>query len=124
MLKDDFFKINYLENTEKTVHAVLEINPSHRIFEGHFPGQPVVPGVCMMQMIKEVVETVIGMETRLLKAEYLKFLSVINPRENKIIRAELKYDLSDKGEINIIGNLLNDARIYLKCKAQLRLISL
>ncbi|MEJ0079486.1 MAG: hypothetical protein WDM78_00620 [Puia sp.] len=25
------------------------------IFSGHFPGQPVLPGVCMMEMVAEVL---------------------------------------------------------------------
>jgi 3-hydroxyacyl-[acyl-carrier-protein] dehydratase len=119
MLKGDFFKINSLESTGNRVQALLEINPSHRIFDGHFPGQPVVPGVCMMQMIKEVLETEIGRETRLAKAGYLKFLSVIDPRENKMIRAELQYEVAASGEISVTGSLLRDAKICLKCKLQL-----
>jgi 3-hydroxyacyl-[acyl-carrier-protein] dehydratase len=119
MLKNDFFFILSLESDGSKVRASLEINPSHRIFDGHFPGEPVVPGVCMMQMIKEILETVIGRETRLLKAEYLKFLSVINPRENKLIRAELQYEQEETGEINIQGSLLSEVAVYLKYKAQL-----
>jgi 3-hydroxyacyl-[acyl-carrier-protein] dehydratase len=122
MLKGDFYKINALETKGNRVHALLELNPSHRIFDGHFPGQPVVPGVCMMQMIKEILETVLTKETRLFKADYLKFLIVINPKENRLIQAELQYDLNSNGEISVIGTLLNEAKIYLKCKAQLRFI--
>ena len=28
----------------------VEIDPTHPIFEGHFPDQPVLPGVCMVQI--------------------------------------------------------------------------
>jgi 3-hydroxyacyl-[acyl-carrier-protein] dehydratase len=120
MLKGDFFFINSLESKGNKVLALLELNPSHRIFDGHFPGEPVVPGVCMIQMIKEVLETVVGRETRLFKADYLKFLAIIDPRKNKTIWAELQYELLENQEINVIGSLLNEARIYLKCKAKLR----
>jgi 3-hydroxyacyl-[acyl-carrier-protein] dehydratase len=122
MLKDDFFTIKLLESSGNKVQALLELNPAHRIFEGHFPGHPVVPGVCMMQMIKELLEVVVGSETRLQKADYLKFLSIIDPRKNRTIRAEFQYELSDSGEISLTGSLLNEATIYLKCKAKLRLI--
>ena len=44
MLLDDFFKIINLQQKENTFKAELEINAAHKIFEGHFPGQPVTPG--------------------------------------------------------------------------------
>jgi 3-hydroxyacyl-[acyl-carrier-protein] dehydratase len=58
MLQGDFFIISKIETTEAEIKAELIINARHKIFEGHFPGQPVVPGVCMMQMVKEIIEKV------------------------------------------------------------------
>ena len=29
------------------------LNPDHLIYKAHFPGQPVTPGVCILQMIQE-----------------------------------------------------------------------
>ena len=63
MLLNDFFTINDKVSSETEIWAELYINATHKIFEGHFPNQPVVPGVCMMQMIKEILEQVIGKET-------------------------------------------------------------
>jgi 3-hydroxyacyl-[acyl-carrier-protein] dehydratase len=97
MLQGDFFTITTLQADHNTVNAILEINAAHRIFEGHFPGQPVVPGVCMMQMVKEVMEKVIGHTTRLVKADHLKFLSMVNPNENNTITAQLKYTQNNNG---------------------------
>jgi 3-hydroxyacyl-[acyl-carrier-protein] dehydratase len=114
MLQGDFFTITTLQADHNTVNAVLEINAAHRIFEGHFPGQPVVPGVCMMQMVKEVMEKAIGHTTRLVKADHLKFLSMVNPRENNTITAQLKYVQADNGEIQVTGSLLNGTATCLK----------
>src|SRR5690349_17802614 len=114
MLQEDFFTITTLQADNNTVHAVLEINAAHRIFEGHFPGQPVVPGVCMMQMVKEIMEKVIGRTTRLVKADHLKFLSMVNPRENTTITAQLKYVQTSNGDIQVTGSLLNNTATCLK----------
>jgi len=69
MLKDDFFYIQSVNDEQGVISAMLEINPSHKIFQGHFPGQPVVPGVCMMEMVKEITEMVTGKEMFLQKAD-------------------------------------------------------
>ncbi len=116
MLLGSFFDIQSIQASGEAIHARLEINPHHPIFDGHFPGTPVVPGVCMMQMLKEIAESVIGQKTRLVKSDQLKFLSVIDPHVNKIIQAELKYKVDESGEIQVVGSLSNNDRVFLKFK--------
>lgn len=125
ILLGDFFTIGSLETPVHdgsfTVKAILDINPSHPIFEGHFPGQPVVPGVCMMQMIKEVLETVIGQETRLVSAASAKFLAMIDPGETRQVSAELICRGEDAGgpgkQISVEGKFFKEEVTYLKYKA-------
>ena len=49
ILLNDFFTINDTVTSETEIWAELHINSNHKIFEGHFPNQPVVPVVCIMQ---------------------------------------------------------------------------
>ena len=78
LLEKNFYTVQSFTNEEGIAKASISINAAHEIFKGHFPGQPVVPGVCMTQIVKELLEKAITKETRLLKADHLKFLSVIN----------------------------------------------
>jgi 3-hydroxyacyl-[acyl-carrier-protein] dehydratase len=43
----------------------------------------------MMQMVKELVESFTGRKLRLARADHLKFLTIIDPRENNLIEADL-----------------------------------
>ncbi len=123
MLLKDFFTINDKVSSETEIWAELFINADHKIFEGHFPNQPVVPGVCMMQIIKEILEEVIGKSTNLLQAADMKFLAVINPIENNLIHASIKYATDESGAINIVASLFKDELVHFKCKAQLQVYS-
>ena len=118
MLLNDFFTINDTVTSETEIWAELLINANHKIFEGHFPNQPVVPGVCMMQMVKEILEQVIGKETNLLKALDMKFLAVINPIENNLIHASIKYATDESGTINVVASLFKDELVHFKFKGQ------
>ena len=120
ILLNDFFTINDKVSSETEIWAELFINAGHKIFEGHFPNQPVVPGVCMMQMIKEILEEVIGKETNLITAAELKFLAVINPLENNLVHTSIKYASDENGAINISASLFKDELVHFKCKAQLQ----
>ena len=116
MLQGNFFTIRSIDVSDGSVTADLELNPSHHIFDGHFPGTPVVPGVCMMQMIKEILENVVGRETMLVKADHIKFLVVINPNENKTLTAGLKYTHDDNGHLSVIASLFIPGTTFFKFK--------
>ena len=116
MLQGDFFQINQLEIAGADVKAELVINATHKIFDGHFPGQPVVPGVCMMQMVKEIIEQATQKKTDLLKAGDMKFLAVINPQQNNLIQAALKYTVEENGSMVVSATLFKDELIHFKFK--------
>lgn len=121
MLLNDFFTITEKEYSATEIWAALVINADHKIFEGHFPNQPVVPGVCMMQMIKEILEHIIGKNTNLVKAAELKFLALINPRENNLVHASIKYAAGEGGAVNIVASLFKDELVHFKFKGQFAL---
>ncbi len=118
MLKDDFFYIQSVSDEQGVISASLEINAAHKIFQGHFPGQPVVPGVCMMEMVKEVTETVTGKEMFLQKADNIKFLSVIDPNQNRNVNARITYANSENKRITFEATLFKEDIIYLKFKGE------
>lgn len=120
MLLGDFFTITEFQQEGNEVKAMLEIDASHKIFEGHFPGQPVVPGVCMMQMVKEILEKLLGRKTDLVKAHEMKFMVVINPEANNKVLASLKYSTDDTGEINLTAGISKDETVHFKFKGQFR----
>ena len=90
MLQNELFTFTGIIAEGDVVKANVTIDPTHPIFEGHFPGQPVLPGVCTTQMVKELLENHIQKKTWLVKALDIKFLAVIVPQADKLIRIELK----------------------------------
>ena len=50
MLLENFYKIIHIKEREDGKQEIeIELNPGHVLYQGHFPGQPVVPGVCTLQ---------------------------------------------------------------------------
>ena len=116
MLQGDFFTISSIETTNFEIKATLVINASHKIFVGHFPGQPVVPGVCMMQMVKEIMEQVTGKKTDLIKSAEMKFLAIIDPSHYNKISATLKYAIDDNQNMIVSAVLFKDELTHFKFK--------
>lgn len=95
MLLKDFYTIKNLDISNKeNIKAIIELNKDHEVYKGHFPGNPVVPGVCLTQLIKEVMENVENKELMLVFADHIKFMAVVNPEINSTLHIDLnvKYD--------------------------------
>ncbi|WP_082498281.1 3-hydroxyacyl-ACP dehydratase [Chryseobacterium sp. Leaf180] len=114
----DFYRVEKLSNDDSgNFTAEIKLNPSHNIFKGHFPGNPVTPGVCMMQIVKDLTEKCTAEKLFLKSASNVKFMSVINPEENP----DLMIQLNIKTEENIIkvkSTTLFGETIALKMSAQ------
>jgi len=114
MLKDDFFTISSIQKENNSFKIMLELNAMHKIFEGHFPGQPVVPGACMLQIVKEVTENILSKKMRLAKADNIKFLLLINPNEHRTLQMDLTFNISGDGIANVSANLSNGSSACFK----------
>lgn len=106
------FKIILTENTENSIVAILSINADSDIFKGHFPGQPVVPGACMLQTVKEIVSDKLEMPLRLLKADNIKFLGLVEPGTDQF-NLSINYQITDE-QIKITANLSSGETVYMK----------
>jgi 3-hydroxyacyl-[acyl-carrier-protein] dehydratase len=118
MLLDSLFIVKDYSAEGNEIKATLELDENHSIFKGHFPGQPVVPGVCMMQSVKELVERHVKQKLVVAEADNMKFLSVIDPRTNKLIQAAISVSNKDS-VLSINASLFAENVTFFKLKATL-----
>jgi 3-hydroxyacyl-[acyl-carrier-protein] dehydratase len=115
MLKESLFKILSRHQTEDTIEAVLEIDQLNEIFAGHFPDQPIVPGACMLQIVKEILADALNKPLRLVKADNIKFLSLVQPATQSL-QLSIAYTLTDN-DIKINANLMAGETTCMKLQA-------
>ncbi|MCO5268657.1 MAG: 3-hydroxyacyl-ACP dehydratase [Brumimicrobium sp.] len=102
MLKDDFYTIDKIDKlSENEYDAFIQLNRNHSIFEGHFPGKPIVPGVCMLQIVKEIVSSLVNKNISLKVSKNIKFTALIDPTINSYLRLNLLIDELEGGEIKV-----------------------
>ena len=73
--------------------ATVRLLPESAVYRGHFPGYPITPGVCLVQMALELIGEMAGQaggNVRLVGAKNIKFTSPVIPEEG----AELRFNLS------------------------------
>ena len=113
MLTDPIFKILSINSTEGLISAALEIDIDHEIFNGHFPEQPVVPGACMVQLVKDILEKRLDTTLQLKIANNLKFLELVNPQIIANLQLQLAYTIEDEF-IKVNGELVAEDIVYFK----------
>jgi len=113
MLLNDFYSIVQQVPAAGSVKAKIAINTSHGILKGHFPGLPVVPGVCMMQMVLEMMEVSSGKQVSL--------IAVINPEQIGEIEMAISY-AEEGGQFLISATLFAGAVTFFKLKATLKIV--
>ena len=59
------------------------------VYRGHFPGNPIAPGVCTIQMIKELAADLLQREVRIAAIKQCKFLSPLRPDEQSLVEVRL-----------------------------------
>ncbi|HEY8955897.1 3-hydroxyacyl-ACP dehydratase [Chitinophaga sp.] len=97
MLAGNFYTVTSQSREAGQVAVTIELNAAHPIFQGHFPEQPVVPGVCMMQTITEVLEGALDKKVKLKKASQMKFLNMIDPTKQPLVDVTLTYKEEEAG---------------------------
>lgn len=95
-LKNNLYKIISKEEVNSIFNYTIELNPSCVIYQAHFPGEPITPGVCIVQIGKEVIEDLLleqssaSRRLEIIKAKNIKFLSVISPNETPILTYQVR----------------------------------
>lgn len=118
MLLNNLYTIQTLSETDNQLQATILLKPDHAIFSGHFPGQPVLPGVCMMEMVAEVTGAFMKGSYRISGGPLIKFLRMIDPRMNPSIQLEIKYhQSSDYTTTN--GRIFSGADVFMKFQLNL-----
>lgn len=96
ILLNSFYTITEQNSDIDKVNAIIRIDPSHGIFQGHFPGQPVVPGVCMVQIVKELMEQRTGKKLLFSKGHQLKFLQLLVPVADEAIQVNISWTADEE----------------------------
>jgi len=91
------YTLDNLTVVETKATANITINKDHIVFKGHFPGNPVMPGVCMMQIIKEITEKIVNKKLFMPSASNIKFMAIINPFVTPELELQLDIIESDEG---------------------------
>jgi acyl-coenzyme A synthetase/AMP-(fatty) acid ligase len=87
--------------------ALLPIAPDHPAFAGHFPGEPIVPGVVLLDEALHAIGASIKADLSRCRISTVKFLSPLRPGQPASVHYELQ---DDDAVMKIRFDIMSDAR--------------
>ena len=117
-LENNFYTINNIEQKSDDAFAVeVTILPEHQIYEGHFPQQPVVPGVCTLTIIRECIGNILSKEVSFASIKECKYVSALIPQED--LRIMINFTITES-KVTAVVERVDDQQMVLKLKASLK----
>jgi len=88
-LNGDLYRVKSMTDGEGCCTFCIELNPGHWIKESHFPGNPIVPGVFLLQMVTELASQKFGYPLYIRSIRNVKFISIMSPLANPDVTVKL-----------------------------------
>lgn len=115
MVLKDFYKVLSEEKTSDSKYTItILVNEKHEVFKGHFPGNPIMPGVCMIQIIKELTEKITESTLMIQTLANVKFMALINPENNPELRLELDITRTEDNLVKVKNTTYFNETVALK----------
>lgn len=113
-LLNDLYSIISRTDGEGRCDFTIELNPQHFIYKAHFPGEPITPGVCIMQIAKELLEEAVSQQLTLSCVKNIKFLRIISPSEITVLDYSLTKIVTEGDTVKVQVNVLSGEDVYAK----------
>lgn len=115
MVLKDFYKVLSEEKTGDSKYSItILINEKHDVFKGHFPGNPIMPGVCMIQIIKELTAAITKSTLIIQTLSNVKFMALINPEVTPELRLDLEITTTEDDLVKVKNTTYFNDTVALK----------
>lgn len=102
------------------MEAEITVDRDSRVYAGHFPSNPLTPGVYQVQMLIDVLQEHLGMPLLLSAARSIKFTSPHNPDDHTVLHLLAKISPGSDGIYAINARLFKGETDYLKFRGDFR----
>ncbi|NPD45284.1 MULTISPECIES: hydroxymyristoyl-ACP dehydratase [unclassified Lentimicrobium] len=119
MLKDQLYTIQNIDYQDFVLKAEIKLIKTNPIFKGHFPDVPVLPGVTMMQMVKELLEIAEEKKFLIQSAGQIKFLQMLNPEHLDVVNWEINVGKTEERLFKVKAQMIKEDIVFFKMTGKL-----
>lgn len=122
-MKKKIFSIKEIIIEKETHVFTIEIDFSHSVLKGHFPKNPIIPGVMTNDIISNLISKIKEEKYILVSAKNIKFIKPIQPKKNNIYTVKIAEKIkSIQDKISVIASISQENDFYYKLNAEFKKI--
>lgn len=118
MLHNELYTVSDKLFTDNSLTVKVILNPGHFVYDAHFPGNPVTPGVYLLQMCKEILSEHMNKNLAMRWVKNVKFLQVLNPDKNNEVYCKICWNITGNACHTMIS-VENGTGVFVKINAVL-----
>ena len=111
--------VNTTTLDEETVVTVL-LNGDSPVYRAHFPGNPITPGACLLEMGRELASAVVKKDLSLEKADNIKFLKAIHPLQTPRVEFRMQVQWQEHGSWKVRTEVMDGDLVMTRMTLWLR----
>lgn len=78
-----FYNLVSFEAADSRFSARVELVQDNPIYKAHFPGHPITPGACQLEIVRAVTSKAAGKDVTISSMKSIKYLSAVDPLQTK-----------------------------------------
>lgn len=118
LLSNRYFAVEGQQHAEGGAHFHVRLLGDCDVYRGHFPGNPVSPGVCNIEMIRECFAMTVGGAPRIHTIDRCRFTAVASPVKSPELDIDMEWTVAD-GAYHLVATLKDGEQQYLDFKGTL-----
>lgn len=122
MLINDFFTIKQKRTEQETNFFEIGLNCDHQIFKAHFPDNPMVPGVCIIEIVKELTKSIFNSNLVIKTIKNVKFLQILSPTQHPEFSCSINALVNSEGKIEVKASIFHDELVFSKLSLILEVV--
>lgn len=116
---NDFFTYQIINQDISVITVRVSIDGDHSLYKGHFPGQPVTPGVVMIEILRQVLSASLDKKLFLTSAKEIKYLNPVIPNINNQIDYQIEYH-KNESTVSVNCVISWQEKVFTKIKGEFR----
>ena len=104
-------------DSEDGLSCKVVFNPAHPVLQGHFPGNPVVPGAWLIRCVHEAVEQATGRALIMSEASQVKFLHPVLAKQTQSVEMTGTLAGTEKEGFTVNASLNGEGQVFMKLRA-------
>lgn len=116
LLENHFYKTLKKETDGLSGHFTVAILPDCNVYDGHFPGNPVCPGVCNIETIKECTMMLTGKPLRIKAIKQCRLTAIATPTVCPEVDINITATPAGEDAFTVIATIKDSKQTYMEYK--------